>query len=294
MTVAQKITEALGGKWFSTYGLVRCPAHDDRHPSLRIREGDSGLLVRCYAGCDPLDILAELRRRGLLDDHRRQTDRPRDLTRERAADQRDRAKRSAAAVEIWQASRPIAGTPAETYLRRRGIEIELPLSLRFHAALKHGPTGILLPAMVAAVQAPDRRIIGVHRTYIKEDGADKAPLSDARLSLGSISGGAVRLAKAGDEIAIAEGIETALAYQQATGRPSWAALSTSGMRSIILPPLPAAATVYLAADIDPNGAGEAAAEAAARRLCGEGRKVKIATPIRGSDFNDAIRERGAA
>ncbi|HZL60314.1 MAG TPA: toprim domain-containing protein [Stellaceae bacterium] len=285
---AQKITEALGGKWFGAYGVVCCPVHNDRHPSLRIREGDSGVLVRCYAGCDPLDILAELRRRGLLDDLRRQTDRPRDLPRERAAEQRDRAKRSAAATDIWQSARPIAGTAAETYLRRRGIEIELPPSLRFNAALMHGPTGLFLPAMVAAVQAPSREIVGVHRIYIKEDGTDKAPLGDAKLSLGPISGGAVRLAKAGDELAIAEGIETALAYTQATGRPTWAALSTSGMRSIILPPLPAAATVYLAADVDPNGAGEAAAEDAARRFFAEGRKVKIATPISGSDFNDAI------
>ncbi len=31
---------------------ARCPAHDDRHPSLSIKEGDEGLLVKCWSGCD--------------------------------------------------------------------------------------------------------------------------------------------------------------------------------------------------------------------------------------------------
>ncbi len=31
---------------------ARCPAHDDRHPSLTVKEGDKGLLVKCWSGCD--------------------------------------------------------------------------------------------------------------------------------------------------------------------------------------------------------------------------------------------------
>jgi len=38
--------------------LARCPAHDDRSPSLSIAEGDDGrALIHCFAGCEPLDIL---------------------------------------------------------------------------------------------------------------------------------------------------------------------------------------------------------------------------------------------
>jgi len=36
--------------------MARCPAHDDRSPSLSIREGERGLLVRCFAGCSWTDI----------------------------------------------------------------------------------------------------------------------------------------------------------------------------------------------------------------------------------------------
>ena len=38
--------------------LARCPAHDDRSPSLSVAEGDDGrTLIHCFAGCEPLDIL---------------------------------------------------------------------------------------------------------------------------------------------------------------------------------------------------------------------------------------------
>lgn len=38
--------------------LARCPAHDDRSPSLSIRQTDDRLLVHCFAGCPASDVLA--------------------------------------------------------------------------------------------------------------------------------------------------------------------------------------------------------------------------------------------
>ena len=39
--------------------LARCPAHDDRGPSLSIRELDDGrVLVHCFAGCDVHSVLS--------------------------------------------------------------------------------------------------------------------------------------------------------------------------------------------------------------------------------------------
>src|SRR5262245_29951525 len=37
---------------------AKCPAHDDRNPSLTIREGRTGILVKCHAGCDTASVLA--------------------------------------------------------------------------------------------------------------------------------------------------------------------------------------------------------------------------------------------
>jgi hypothetical protein len=31
--------------------MARCPAHDDRTPSLSVSEGDRAILVKCWAGC---------------------------------------------------------------------------------------------------------------------------------------------------------------------------------------------------------------------------------------------------
>ena len=45
----------------STDGLARCPAHEDRSPSLSIRERDDGMvLINCFAGCGAIDILDAL------------------------------------------------------------------------------------------------------------------------------------------------------------------------------------------------------------------------------------------
>ena len=40
--------------------LALCPAHDDRKPSLSIREGDRGILIRCWTGCSLESICSAL------------------------------------------------------------------------------------------------------------------------------------------------------------------------------------------------------------------------------------------
>lgn len=38
---------------------ARCPAHDDREPSLSIRDTNSGMvLIHCFAGCSPYDVVS--------------------------------------------------------------------------------------------------------------------------------------------------------------------------------------------------------------------------------------------
>src|SRR5512132_258922 len=83
---------------------------------------------------------------------------------------------------------------------------------------------------------------------------------------------------------IGEGIETCLAAMQATGHPAWAALSTSGLLSLDLPS--DARDVIVLADAD--DAGQAAARDAALRWRREGRRVRIAYPPQGMDFNDML------
>jgi putative DNA primase/helicase len=45
--------------------MARCPAHEDREPSLSIKDADGGkVLVRCHAGCDQQKVIPALKARG--------------------------------------------------------------------------------------------------------------------------------------------------------------------------------------------------------------------------------------
>lgn len=64
---AEDLTAALGGKWYSAnqYGKARCPAHDDRRPSLSISERSGKLLVHCHTGCAQEAVVDALKADGL-------------------------------------------------------------------------------------------------------------------------------------------------------------------------------------------------------------------------------------
>jgi len=139
--------------------------------------------------------------------------------------------------------------------------------------------------MVAAVaRVPNRAVVAVHRTYLRPDGRGKADVEPTKASLGPTGGGAVRLAPAGEQLAVTEGIETGLSVVAATGVPTWVAISAGGLTNLILPPPPLAIEITISADHDPVGIN--AAHEAAERWSHEGRRVRIALPSIGSDFND--------
>ena len=196
----------------------------------------------------------------------------------------DNEKRSKIALAIWKSCTPAQGTPVETYLTSRGIDLPTPDSLRFHAGLSH-PSGGIWPTMVALVtNGADGTPLAIHRTFLARDGAGKAPIDPAKMMLGPCRGGVVRLADAGEMLMIGEGIESCLAAMQARGLPAWAALSTSGLLALDLPP--DVRDVIVLADGDE--AGKAAARGAALRWKREGRRVRIACPPQGLDFNDML------
>lgn len=267
--------------------MAACPAHDDRTPSLSVRDGSGGvLLVHCHTGCPQEAVIDELRQRGLWPQAVRHGEPGR-----RGADQGHgshedtrNGRNIELARELWRDSRPAPGTPAEKYLRGRGIAVPMPASLRFHHGLKHTPTGLDFPAMVAAVQGSDGKISGVQRTYLQPGGRGKANVITPKMSLGKCRGGAVRLAASAHTLAVGEGIESCLSAMQATGTPTWAALSTSGLKAVMLPDN--VREVVILADGD--DAGESAAQQAAERFLTQGREVRIARPPTGQDFNDLL------
>jgi hypothetical protein len=191
-----------------------------------------------------------------------------------------------AARALWQRGEPAAGTLVEVYLRARGITIPPPPTLRYVAGLKHGPTGMILPGMVAAIQGPDRRVCGVHRVFLRGDGRGKAPISQPKLTLGSMRGGAVRFGPAAPELGICEGIESGLSAMQLYALPVWCALGGGNMVNIALPDIVRDLTIFA----DNGEAGHVLAERAAQRFYNEGRQVRFSfPPEKYGDFNDLLR-----
>ena len=53
LELLQGVKETAPGRY-----IARCPAHDDRSPSLAIKDGDDGrVLIHCFAGCEPQSVL---------------------------------------------------------------------------------------------------------------------------------------------------------------------------------------------------------------------------------------------
>ena len=245
-----------------------------------VAERDGTALFKCHAGgCTQSDIIDALQKMGLwAPKGDASKDHPTTAT-----------AHSLAAQKLWERSRPAPGTLVETYLRSRQYGGPIPPVLKFLANAKHTESGLSLPIMVAAVTSHnDQCVNAVHRTFLAPDGTGKANVTPAKKSLGQIGGGAVWLSPPAKVMCVAEGIETALSCLQATGIACAAALSTGGMRKLLLPPMPLASEVIIAADNDTPGIE--AAMATAQRLHHEGRRVRIATPpTPGTDFNDMLR-----
>ncbi|ARN83920.1 DUF7146 domain-containing protein [Methylocystis bryophila] len=170
----------------------------------------------------------------------------------------------ALARKIWAAANPIAGTPAEAYLRARKITADLSdAPLRYHPGLLYRDTPNSrpqrLPALVAAVTDNSGEIKGIHRTFLDPTQPDKARVSSPRRSLGAILGHGVRFGKIDDVVIVGEGIETVLSLKSALPElPMVAALSAAHLAAWKFPC--ALRRVFAASDNDAPGRG------AARRL----------------------------
>lgn len=185
-----------------------------------------------------------IRKRELSEAERRAWAKQQDESKRRAARrEREESRAQERKVEtvrsIWQEAVPIAGTPAEAYLRSRMINLDpWPASLRFHPALEHG--GSTHPALVGGVQAANRNLVAIWRVFLDANG--KALTDEngkkVKLGFGPAAGGAVRFGPVTEILRLTEGMETALGVMLLTkpGASVWATLSTSGMIGFQIPP----------------------------------------------------------
>ena len=273
----RKLVERLGGDWGPNGGMCRCPAHDDRNPSLSVRPGRTRLLLHCFAGCDASAILGALETVHLLE--------PAGPRIADQASERGNGGRNAAALRLWDEARSIAGTPAAAFLESRGLGAS-STELRYHPRTPHGPSPLThyRPALIAAVRG-DSGLLAIHRTFLDPRGAGLARLADPRCGLGRFGRGAVRLGGSAPRLGLAEGIETALSATALFGVPCWATLGTERFRHVALPQEVRELLLFL----DHDGGGRRA-ERLAREAFAEVGRIETYVPKRaGDDWNDVLR-----
>lgn len=253
---------ALGGVWHGRCAMCRCPAHDDRSPSLSIRQGDHGILVTCFAGCSREAVLRELRRipTGQRFFYR---DAPTNV--------------SAGAARLWSEAGPIAGTLAERYLARRGLDVSVG-DARFHPQCPYRPKPWTSyhPALLLAVRE-GHRLTAVLRILLDPRTADyRLKVMLGRPGRGAWTGGG----RVSSVLALAEGFETALAFTILQQIPCWASLGARRADQLLLPET--LSSLILAMDDDE--AGRLAADRATLRYARPGLVITRMMPTGRKDW----------
>ena len=145
--------------------------------------------------------------------------------------------------------------------------------------------------LVAAVVDAGGELIGIQRTFLDPAGTGKAKVSKAKLSLGRVSGGAIRLAPTSASLVVCEGLEDGLTLAQELGKAVWVSAGTSNLPTMQFP----AGVRAVAIGADGDEAGRMAAEKAARAFALRGLEPRVFYPPAGfKDFNQELQERGRA
>jgi len=181
-----------------------------------------------------------------------------------------------------------------SYLSGRGLRV--PPGVKMHPGLMYYDDGRptqKYAAMVGKMVSSDDRAISLHVTYLANGKKAQVPSAKKMLPpVESLNGASVRLYPRAASMAIAEGIETAIAYTMLTGVPCWAA-TTAVLLTHWKPP-EGAEHIIVAGDNDENYVGQHHAYSLADRLHRTGYKVDVALPKkRGTDWCDELND-GAA
>lgn len=286
---------ALGGEARGNSVLCPGPGHSraDRSLSVTFGTGPEGFVVFSHAGDDPLACRDHVKAVLGFSGEPVQVARP-----ERP--EPTNAERTAYALTFWEQAGPIEGTPAEAYLRRRGVWGVLPSeasgdALRWHPHCPFGKdqwSGAVV-ALVRDIRTNEPRAI--HRTAIDPHGQKRKALGDnGRMALGPIKGGAIKLTPDAEvelSVGIGEGLESTLSLRRLGGFDRlavWSVLTAGGIRAF--PALAGLESVWVATDHDESRTGQTATDQLAERLTPHGIEIHSIVPTTaGADLNDLAR-----
>jgi hypothetical protein len=291
MTLLRTYASLLGGDIVGHNILFPPPGHSrhDRSASVRFDPAaPGGFVVHSFAGDDPIPIRAYVQDRlQFVSSGGMSPALP------PSNSERDEAGRSKMALRVWADARDPRGTAVQAYLHYRGLELPDEAAgeaIRFHPACPFA--GMCTPAMVCLVRdVVTNQPRAIHRTALSPDGRKATVNGHARLSLGPIRGGAVKLTPDEDVtscLGIGEGLESTLSLQLAPEfgpSPVWCLLSAGGIGSF--PLLPGIECLWMAVDHDPAGL-RAAATCSGRWRVGSREVVLVKPRAERRDLNDIL------
>lgn len=182
------------------------------------------------------------------------------------------------------------GTITAAYLKNRGVSLSQMKYMREHPSAPYWHDGQLIghfPAMVNALRDTHGVTMTYHITYVTNDGKKaEVPVAKKIMTpVKTITGSAIRLCGEYPDMAIAEGVETALGVMTYEGLPCWASYSANNLAKFDPPPWIKSLVIY--GDRDRSFTGQAAAYELARRLSSRGIGVEVALPPdEGTDWLD--------
>lgn len=235
------------------------------------------------------------------------------------ADARKAEAKAEMARSGWRAGLPIACTPAETYLNTRGLFAHKMPGGVWSPTFRFDPRCLYnrrdpvtdqiiekmyVPALIAAVQNVEGRVVGLDRIYLQPDGRDKLrrvrglPIDDTKKMLGVIRHNALRLGPATKILNIAEGLETTATVAMSVGceESAWGCLSL-GNWIVDLPAVVEQVNLWVDSDESDRAMAQRAIEKAAEHYAALRRPsspsgfmtVKIIAAPEGLDWNDVLR-----
>jgi hypothetical protein len=286
-STAMEIAIACGGSsvpsvsgWFD----FRCPAHDDKTASCGVKDTREGrIAVKCHAGCNHKAILDAIEAKGLV------VRRPGNRLAEKKPPE-----------SLFTQAQAI--DPSLPYFQARGLDSaafpDLSRVVRFAPRCWRAASKTEESALIAALSDEAGQVRAIQRLYLTSDRRAKA---SKPMSLGKISGLAIKLGPPTETLYVGEGLEDAMTAQQASegAGSAWAAAGSSNMPNLVVP-----AAVTTVVFLGQNGKNDPTQHdktfeqnlaKAAPKLLAQGKAVRVAWPPVGiKDANDLVKGKTGA
>jgi hypothetical protein len=264
--------------------LGHCPAHDDKKPSLSIKDQNGKVLLHCFSGCEYSSILEAL-----------------DLSSPEHSVSFGSNESGNKLEKIIQRSKSALDTISAEYIVNRGLDSRnLPESvLHVDELIYYDQKDNIgtFPALIAVITDKNDKTFGVQAIYLNKDGR-KANVPNPKKVFGKTKGLSVKLGELnGSLLHLCEGLETGLAIYQALHEPVRAVLSANNLDSQAFPE--AINEIHIWEDCDRSETGRIQSERAALFYRTKGYKVvihriqsEIPKEKKGIDWLDIFVEKG--